>query len=72
MLLACLLLAGPVMAGSDGELWQEANDAYRRKDYGTAVSLYEKLIANEAVSADLYYNMGNACYRLNRLGEALS
>ncbi|MBR6920131.1 MAG: tetratricopeptide repeat protein [Bacteroidales bacterium] len=71
LLLACLLLAGPVMAGSDGELWQEANDAYRRKDYGTAVSLYEKLIANEAVSADLYYNMGNACYRLNRLGEAL-
>ena len=71
LLWACLLLGGGVQAGPADKLFGEANEAYRRKDYGTAVQLYETLIAQEVVSAELYYNMGNACYRLNRLGEAL-
>ena len=71
LLWVCLLFGGGVQAGSANKMFGEANEAYRRKDYGTAVQLYETLIAQESASAELYYNMGNACYRLNRLGEAL-
>ena len=71
MLWACLLLCGVVQAGPAEKVFGDANDAYRRKDYETAAQLYDSLIARKTVSAELYYNMGNACYRLNRIGEAL-
>ena len=71
LLWACLLLCGVVQAGPAEKVFGDANDAYRRKDYETAAQLYDSLIARKTVSAELYYNMGNACYRLNRIGEAL-
>lgn len=67
----CLLIAGTLLAEPAENRFAEANDAYRQKDYETAFQLYGQLAESGNVSADLYYNMGNACYRLNRLGEAL-
>ena len=66
-----LLCGGALRAESDGQIFAAANEAYRQKDYVKAEQLYGSLVGRGVVSADLFYNMGNTCYRLNRLGESL-
>lgn len=55
--------------------YESAAQAYRDQNYQESIALYEEIIAQEAandmVSAQLYYNLGNACYRDNQLGKAI-
>lgn len=61
--------------GVDSNLASSAADAYRSGDFKTSIELYEKVInesiSNNKVSAQLYYNLGNAYYRDNQLGKAI-
>ena len=41
---------------------QEADMAYKHGSYQEAIKMYEELL-KQGVSADLYYNLGNAYYR---------
>jgi tetratricopeptide (TPR) repeat protein len=54
---------------------EAAAQAYRNQDYKESIALYEEIIAREMtenrVSAQLYYNLGNAYFRDNRLGKAI-
>jgi len=52
--------------------FDRANDAYRQGGYQTAVNLYEQLVSDGVAGADLFYNLGNAYYRLDRLGPAIA
>lgn len=49
----------------------EAEKAYDSKQYGQAVALYEQVIAQGYKSAGLYYNLGNAYLRSNKIGKAI-
>lgn len=49
---------------------EEAENAYMKGDYQKAAALYETAL-EKGVSADLYYNLGNAYYRMNNLGKAV-
>ena len=48
-----------------------ANQAYERGDYSTAISMYEKLLLEQKISADLLYNLGNAYYKNGDIGKAI-
>lgn len=52
-----------------------ASQAYRDQNYKKSISLYEEIIAQgmteDKVSAQLYYNLGNAYFRDNQLGKAI-
>lgn len=52
-----------------------AAQAFRDKDYKESIALYEEIIAqglqDMKVSAQLYYNLGNAYFRDNQLGKAI-
>jgi len=48
-----------------------ADSAYKASDYVRAVELYESVLAEGFVSADLYYNLGNAYYRTGQMGQAI-
>ena len=54
---------------------ENAQKAYQEKDYTTAINLYKKEIkvleGEGKVSADLYYNLGNAYFRANEIPEAI-
>lgn len=67
----CLLFCGGLRAVPAGDIWKEANEAYRRKDYEAAMRGYERIAAQQPADAALCYNMGNTCFRLNRLGESV-
>lgn len=66
-----LLMAGGLLAGPAYKVFSEASEAFQQKDYPKAIVLYESLVEKNYVSADLYYNLGNAYYRQNQLAQAL-
>lgn len=50
---------------------QRADSAYNAENYRLAIDLYQKSLAEEGRSSDLYYNLGNAYYRRDKLGMAV-
>ncbi len=67
-MLSCLLAFIPFAASAVSK--QEADSAYMREDYQQAASLYEKLL-QQGVSASIYYNLGNAYYRMENMPKAI-
>lgn len=49
---------------------QNADDAYRKGNYQQAIADYNELLG-KGVSADIYYNLGNAYYRSDNLAHAI-
>lgn len=55
----------------DDKLWDKANTAYVNGDYRAAAERYAELLDRGLSSAKLYYNLGNACFKLERTGKAI-
>ena len=56
---------------SSESLFTKGNTAYNEAKYIQAAELYEQIIKNGEHSAELYYNLGNAYYRLNQVAESI-
>jgi len=71
--LLLLALAGGGVARADrlDEAWRRGNDAYLRGDYAAAIAAYQELDRQGLVSADLYFNLGDAYYRKGDVGRAI-
>ena len=52
-------------------LWQMGNTCYQRKAYDSAVQFYEQIATQKPRNADVYFNLGNAYYRLNKIAPAV-
>jgi len=52
-------------------LFDEANSAYQNGDYETAIKKYETIFDNGENSAELYYNLGNAHYKMNHVAPSI-
>ena len=52
-------------------LFEKANDAYNKGDYVQAADQYLKIIENGEHSAELYFNLGNAYYKLNQIAPSI-
>lgn len=63
--------AAPGAEPAPGELWDRANTAYINGDFHLAAETYRQLLDRNLVSAKLYYNLANACFKEERLGEAV-
>lgn len=51
--------------------YNEANAFYRAGDFSAARQAYLAVVATGIDDARLYYNLGNACFKLGILGEAI-
>lgn len=49
----------------------EANNAYKNKQYTQAIALYNDILEQGLVAPALYYNLGNAYYRTHDYGLAI-
>jgi len=70
--LLLLILAGAAARAGEKEfaaLHGQGNEAYRKADYGKAVSLYQRALA-EKDDPHVAYNLGNALFQLGRKKEA--
>jgi hypothetical protein len=52
-------------------LIKEAETAYTQEDYNKAIELYEETLKSNGASAEIYYNLGNAYYKANRIAPAI-
>lgn len=50
---------------------KEAEEAYTKEDYGKAIELYEGVLKSNGPSAAIYYNLGNAYYKANKIAPAI-
>ncbi len=69
-ILTCLILFIGATA-SAATLTQEADSAYMNDEYAKALDTYLKIVDSEGTSSNLYYNIGNCYYRLNKPGMAI-
>lgn len=69
LLLVFLFSISGISAQND--LFDSANSAYSKGNYKSAVKLYEDILAQGQESAELYYNLGNACYKNNDVAHAI-
>ncbi len=72
MVLVALSLALPLAAAADREReYQEADRAYREARFQAAYDGYARLLDADAANGHLLYNLGNAAFKLNRIGAAI-
>ena len=65
------VIASCSAAPLNAQLWQQGNAFYAQKNYDSAVMCFEQLAAVKPANAAVYYNLGNAYYRLHRIGPAV-
>ena len=53
------------------EIFEAANEAYAEGNYEEAIAGYEEILENGQTSTALHYNLGNAYYKLNRVGPSI-
>lgn len=46
--------------------WEAGVEAYNNKEYDKAVEAFESIVANDHASADVYYNLANAYFKLGQ------
>lgn len=51
--------------------FSEANKLYAEAKYREAISVYDELIKSDYLSAEIYYNIGNANYKLDEIAAAI-
>ncbi len=66
-----VLACGNVFAQPADDMFFAANKYYSDGDYGKAVQLYEQVRGQGVQSGNLYYNLGNAYFKLGQKGKAL-
>lgn len=73
VLLACAGMSTPLPAAEidPGETFDAANRLYELAGYAEAIEGYEALAASGHASANLFFNLGNACYKNGQLGRAV-
>ncbi|MDY0015032.1 MAG: tetratricopeptide repeat protein [Bacteroidales bacterium] len=67
----CFILQDFTAQSQVDTIFDKANKAYMQKDYPTAIHLYTDIISAGNVSADVYYNLGNAYFKNSQLSQAI-
>ncbi len=58
-------------ADTNVQLFENANQAYTKGKYAEAIVAYKKIIASNECSGELYFNLGNAYYKLDSIPQAI-
>ncbi len=66
-----LLISSISSAQTVNDLFANANALYKNGKYQEAIKLYKQIENSEEISSDLYYNLGNAYYKLNKVAPSI-
>jgi tetratricopeptide (TPR) repeat protein len=72
-----LLLAPAASLAQEGSgvgaepLFNQGNEAYSKGDFAAAQKAYQEIIDRGIHNSRVYYNLGNACFRKNEIGNAI-
>jgi tetratricopeptide (TPR) repeat protein len=70
-LLLIVVISANIFASGFEQLFNEGNELYRNGKYNEAIVVYKKMLDSNFESANLFYNLGNCYYRLDKLGYAI-
>ena len=56
---------------SNKDLFDSANLSYKEGKYQDAIDAYLQITAKDSISSSLYYNLGNAFYKLNNVANTI-
>jgi len=72
-LILIIIISIPALSntGNFEQKFKQANDLFAKSKFNDALSLYQEIINEDYVSADLFYNTANTYYRLNKVGESI-
>ena len=71
-ILFLLLIIAYSSSGQNADsLFVSANELYRNGAYEEAIKKYTEIETLDAISSELYLNMGNAHYKLNKVGPTI-
>jgi tetratricopeptide (TPR) repeat protein len=68
-LLYLLLLLPQIFLAQSG--FEKGNELYRKDQFQEAIQAYESVLNTNKQSAELYFNLGNAYYKLNEVAPAI-
>ena len=71
VVLGILFLSVLASFAQDNKLFNEGNALYNEGKYAEAIDKYKVILDSGQHSAELYYNMGNAHYKLNNVAESV-
>ena len=66
-----LLINNLAKADHNQHVFEQANKLYQQEQYEDAILKYLEIINNGYESWELYYNLGNAHYKLNNIGPSI-
>lgn len=71
IILAISVLFPFLSRGADHKVqWKKATDFYLQKQYDSAAHYFDLVAASKPDNAEVYYNLGNTYYRLNKIALA--
>jgi tetratricopeptide (TPR) repeat protein len=68
-ILYILLLISQVFFAQNG--FEAGNKAYQKGNYQEAITAYESILTSKKESAEVYFNLGNCYYKLNKVAPAI-
>lgn len=71
MIFFYLIMVQSTPAQHNQYLFDQANKHYQQENYQQAIAKYLEIIKNGHESWQLYYNLGNACYKTRQIGRAI-
>jgi tetratricopeptide (TPR) repeat protein len=67
----CLGLVSPSVSSGQGAIFDDGNQRYQEGDFDGALDHYLRILDDGLESGELYYNIGNAYFKLGKLGPAI-
>jgi tetratricopeptide (TPR) repeat protein len=71
LILLLFLFTQPLFGQEVGVQFEQANQFYRTGEYQKAAQLYEQVMKNGYENPALYYNLGNAYFKINNIPAAI-
>lgn len=66
-----LLVSISTLAQNANDLFTNANSLYKEGKYEEAIKLYEQIDDENLVSSEVYYNLANCYYKLNKIASTI-
>lgn len=71
ILYLAFMLITTVLFAQNKTLFEQGNILYNNGDYDQAVKKYESILDSDAHSAEVYFNLANAHYKLNNIAPSI-
>ncbi|WP_053976356.1 tetratricopeptide repeat protein [Mangrovimonas xylaniphaga] len=71
LFLILFVLISTLGFAQNDSLFEQANKLYNDGDYAEAIEKYEAILNNGKHSAEVYFNLGNANYKLNNIAPSI-